>query len=357
MYDTGSTGLVLPDRGCTTCGNDNLFDPARSTSFSTLPDAGVYTLLDYSTAASSVPVVAGNDSANCTYVTDAITLHGLKSPEQTFALCNLYPSSFENVPVDGILGLGISPQASADNSTTPSFWSWYNSGLLPEPVFSFDLIPGSEMGAELTLGGIDHSKYTGEIAYINLDQNTTSESQLYIVDLTTLFVDDKEVLVTGNYSSSNSSGSGCQAPAPSEPGVAALDTGTAFLQAPDKQTVAEIYAQIAPEITEIDPNGAWGAPCAVLDAVAPELLTFSINNGTGSYFNLTLTRNFFNLGEYPGQPGICQAVFNHPIIPIADPLGEGRPVWILGSPLLKEYYTVWDGLNLNVGFAKSVHQW
>lgn len=108
---------------------------------------------------------------------------------------------------------------------------------------------------------------------------------------------------------------------------------------------------------EIDPSGAWGAPCAVLDAVAPKRLTFSINNGTGSYFNLTLTHNFFNLGEYPGQPGICQAVFSHPVIPIADPLGEGRPVWILGSPILKEYYTVWDGLNLKVGFAKSAHQW
>jgi hypothetical protein len=260
--------------------------------------------------------------------------------------------------MDGILGLGISPQASADNSTTPSFWSWYNRGLLLEPVFSLDLIPGSERGAVLTLGGIDHSRYTGEIAYLNLDQQTTSESQRYIVDLTTLFVDDKEVMVTGNYSrSSNSSASGCQAPAPFKPGVAALDSGTAFLQAPDKQTAAEIYAQIAPEITEIDPFGAWGAPCAVLDAVAPKILTFSINNGTGSHFNLTLTRNFFNLGEYPGQPGICQAVFNHPVIPIADPLGERRPVWILGSPLLKEYYTVWDGLNLKVGFAKSAHWW
>lgn len=176
MYDTGSTDLILPAKGCTTCGNDNLFDPAQSTSFSSRPGDGVYTLLDYSTAASTVPVVAGSDSANCTYVTDVVTLHGLESPEQTFAICNLYPSSFENVPMDGILGLGISPQAGADSSITPSFWSWYNSGLLPEPVFSFDLIPRSEMGAVLTLGETDHSKYTGEIAYINLDQKTTSES-------------------------------------------------------------------------------------------------------------------------------------------------------------------------------------
>lgn len=224
MYDTGSNYLVLPDKACTTCGNDALFDPAQSTSFSSLPGSGEYTLLEYSTAATSVPI-SDNDAANCTIVTDVVRLHGLKSPEQTFYLCNLYPSSFENVPMDGILGLGISPRGNDDNSTTPSFWSWYSHGLLPEPVFSFYLIPGAEVGAELTLGGIDHSKYTGDIAYVNLNEKISSLTHLFVVDITTLFVDDQEIRVSGNYT-----GMG-QVQAPLKPGLAALDTGTAFLQA------------------------------------------------------------------------------------------------------------------------------
>ena len=32
-------------------------------------------------------------------------------------------------------------------------------------------------------------------------------------------------------------------------------------------------------------------------------------------------------------------------------MGEGRAVWLVGSPLLKAYYTAWTGLDLRVGFA------
>ncbi|OKL58608.1 hypothetical protein UA08_06098 [Talaromyces atroroseus] len=343
MFDTGSTALVLPATGCTTCGNHTLFDAAQSTSFSSSPGEDV--VRDFSTGATSMPI-ADSEEANCTIVTDVVTLDGLTSAEQMFALCSQYPEAFADVPMDGILGMGISSQL-ADDAMVSSFWNWYSSGLLPEPVFSFYLIPGSAEGAELTLGGIDHSKYTGELTYINLNQDLSALSEAFVVDLVTLYINDEEALVTGNSSTSL-----CGQPAPFKAGLAALDTGTAFLQTPDKISAEDIYAQISPLITQIDPAGAWGAPCAVLDAVAPKL-TFVISSGEMDYY-LTVPREFFNLGEYPGQPGICQAVFNNPVESMEDPTGEGRPVWILGSPFLKPYYTVWDGLNLKVGFGQAV---
>ncbi|CAJ2512165.1 Uu.00g051800.m01.CDS01 [Anthostomella pinea] len=61
--------------------------------------------------------------------------------------------------------------------------------------------------------------------------------------------------------------------------------------------------------------------------------------------NVTLPAGSFNLGEYPGQLGICQAVFNSP-----GNMDAGS-LWIIGSPLLKAYYTVWDGLNHKIGWA------
>jgi Eukaryotic aspartyl protease len=342
MFDTGSTALVLPAKGCTTCGNHTLFDSSQSTSFSSFPDEDV--VRDFSTGATTIPI-ADDEEANCTIVTDVVTLDGLTSSEQMFALCSEYPSAFDDVPMDGILGMGINSEL-ADDPIISSFWNWYGSGLLPEPVFSFYLIPGSAHGAELTLGGIDHSKYKGELTYINLNQNVSALSEAFVIDLDTLFINDEEALVTGNYSTGL-----CGQPAPFKAGLAALDTGTAFLQTPDKTSAADIYRQISPDITQIDPAGAWGAPCAVLDAVAPKL-TFAISSGD-DMFHLTLPREFFNLGEYPGHPGICQAAFNNPVDSIEDPTGEGRPVWILGSPFLKSYFTVWDGLNLKVGFAEA----
>lgn len=47
----------------------------------------------------------------------------------------------------------------------------------------------------------------------------------------------------------------------------------------------------------------------------------------------------FNLGEYPGHDGICQTLFLNPVSPVSDLAS----IWVLGGPLLKGYYTVWNG--------------
>lgn len=66
--------------------------------------------------------------------------------------------------------------------------------------------------------------------------------------------------------------------------------------------------------------------------------------------NVTMPKQNFNLGEYPGQPGICQGPFVNSVEPSYLPTGEG--LWLIGSPLLKAYYTVWDGLNFRIGWAQ-----
>ncbi|KAL3475781.1 aspartic peptidase domain-containing protein [Aspergillus californicus] len=355
MYDTGSTDLILPQKNCKTCGNHTEFNPDKSTSFSPLP--GLSITPEFNTAATTLPI-SGLATANCTVVTDTVALHGLISPDQIFAICNAFPQDFDNAPMDGILGMGIAPQS---NSTLPAFWSWYYTGQIPEPVFSFYMAPGSLHGGELTLGGVDESKYTGDITYVDLNADLSVLSEAFVMDLQTLYINDKEVL-SSSYNSSTATSdrntgrtagarAGSRAGQPFPRGLAALDTGTAFLQTPDNNSAIDIYAQISPLITQIDPAGAWGAPCEILDAIAPEI-KFAIGSGSGS-FNMTLPPTFFNLGEYPGSPGICQAPFNSPVVTIDDPEGEGRPVWILGSPVLKAYYTVWDGLGLRVGFAEA----
>ncbi|PYI01221.1 acid protease [Aspergillus sclerotiicarbonarius CBS 121057] len=344
MYDTGSTELVLPSKDCIDCGNHTLFDPNKSRSFSRVPDVNL--VGEYSTGATTVPL-SESEVVNCTVNSDTVRLGGLTASDQWILLCTQFPSVFKDLPMDGIMGLGVAPRSSDDR--IPTFWSWYLSGQLAEPIFAFYFVPGSVHHAELTLGEVDPSKFIGDIAYASLSQNVSILSEAYVLDFLGLYINGQPVLTNGNYSSGIVGGQ----PAPFAPGLVALDTGTAFLQTPDKQSTEEIYRQISPYITQIDPAGAWGAPCPILDAVATDL-TFTIG-GNGP--PLTLPREFFNLGEYPGQPGICQAAFNNPTDPMEDPTGQGRAVWLVGSPLLKAYYTVWNGLDLKVGFAQPLPPW
>ncbi|GKZ32789.1 hypothetical protein AbraIFM66950_002413 [Aspergillus brasiliensis] len=341
MYDTGSTDLVLPMRNCTDCGSHTLFQPAGSQSFSRQPN--VILVGEYSTGATTVPLRT-SEVVNCTVNSGTVRLGELTSSGQWIVFCTEFPKVFRDMPMDGIMGMGVAPQS--DDDGIPTFWSWYYSGQLDEPVFSFYFVPGSEYRAEMTVGGVDESKFVGDIIWTDLNRNASILSEAYVVDFVSLDINGRPALTTGNYSTGIAGGP----PAPFTAGLIALDTGTAFLQTPDQESAEDLYRQISPFITQIDSAGAWGAPCPLLDAVAPEL-TFTISTDDQT---ITLPPSFFNLGEYPGLPGICQAVFNSPTEPLEDPTGQGRAVWLVGSPLLKAYYTVWNGLDLRVGFATPV---
>lgn len=216
------------------------------------------------------------------------------------------------------------------------YWHLVDSGQLDSPYYSFYLPAGDIDGGEVTLGGIDETKYEGDLTWTGCDKVATKAFGAYILDQTAIY-SDGDLLTNGT--------------AAMPTGWAILDTGTAFMQTPDYATAANIYAQISANITQIDPAGAWGAPCDELDAVAPDL-TFTLGKAAQAV-NVTIPRASFNLGEYPGQPGICQALFNNPSAGIGSSwfLGDNAE-WLVGSPLLKQYYTVWDGQGLEIGWGQ-----
>jgi hypothetical protein len=268
-------------------------------------------------------------------VTDAVTISGLTVQSQSFLLCDSYTSAFDLMPIDGVLGLppvDFSHLSSKAFNSTPFFWRLVESKQL-DPVFSFLLKSrdgNPSHGGELTLGGINQSLYEGEITYVSLNATGVQRTGEWFTDMPALYINGTPVSLNGT-----------ALPL----GAALLDTGTAFIEVPDKATAAAIHAQISSNIRQIDPNGAWGAPCDVLSKLNPELM-FTLGQGANAV-NLTVDKDSFNLGPYPGQNGMCQTVFLNPSTP------ETRlPVWTIGSPLLKNYYTVWDGGNLRFGFAK-----
>ncbi|KAK7912217.1 pepsin A1 [Apiospora marii] len=331
LWDTGSSALLLPQSNCTTCGTHRLFNPANSSSFTPAPGTFVNPL--FSTGPDSIPLQQA-EGATCYINQDAVAIGDLQVKSQYLLLCDSYAPILDEQPIDGIIGLD---PPNGDSGPQSWFWNLWYGGQLPSAVFAFYTPAGNLDGAELALGGYDQSKFKGDLAWAALSHGESGEPSGWVVDYHAMSIstDKHNTQTPVNLNAAQGDDAGAV-------GWAVLDTGTAFIQAPDNATAAQIYAQVSPAITP-------GAPCDVLGRVAPNI-QFTLGSGA-SIVNVTMPASAFNLGEYPGQPGICQAVFNSPSVPIGGGLGS-TPIWILGSPLLKAYYTVWDGLGGKIGWGE-----
>lgn len=350
LLDTGSSDLLLPRSNCTTCGTHNLFDPSASSTFSRLP--GDPMAIDFGTDGTTVPLSAPQGARGVS-VTDAVTFAGLAAPAQTFFLCDVYGEALAAQPgIDGILGLGppgSSFLSTANTTVQPLYWALVASGQLPSPEFGLllrhdDGDENAGAAGELTLGGTDPGAYAGAIATVPLDAGLMAYGATWVVDVAGVFVDGAPL--------ANASDAQHR---PARGGVALLDSGTAYMVTPDNATAAGLYAGLgaAGALGPLDTVGSWGGACADVDAAARDF-TFALGPGPGpggAVVNVTLPARFFNLGAYPGRPGVCQAVFVSPPQPPQDPVA-GRPIWLIGSPLLKNYYTVWNGVDLTLGVAR-----
>lgn len=333
FFDTATPLFIIPSSNCSTCTNLTLFDAGKSSTFSPLPGTDEQPI--FTSGVDSIPL-AQPEAPRCKSVHDTVSLSfgQLKVIEQNIALCDTYTDALEKSTISGIMGLGI-----GDPSLNHSSWfsNLVEGGQVDSAVFSFYIPPGDLAGGQVTLGGVDESKVDGNIYWTSLSADATPDIFTYVLDQSAIYADGK--MINGN--SSNAS--------EALTSYALLDTGTAFMQAPDYNTAKSLYAKISPFITQIDPAGAWGGPCSLIDTIAPDL-TFTLGSGSEAV-NVTIPKKQFNLGEYPGKPGICQAVFNNPTQGNEMAL-DGVGVWIVGSPLLKEYYTVWDAANLSIGWGQ-----
>ena len=342
LWDTGSTDLLLPRSNCTTCGGHALFNPSSSSTFS--PEPNLPAELFFGTGGDSVPL-PDIESVSGTVVADVVSAGGLTAYTQSFLLADAYGPALNYQPIDGIMGLGPANASGLGEITgistlLPFYWNLYQAGALASPVFSWFIRPGHEHGAELTLGGINPARHQEEIQYIDLEKELSAGRGKWVMEQsTTIYVDGAPVQVGRRDSR--------------PPDLAVLDTGTPFVLTPDFTAARDLYAAISPAISLIDPLGAWGAPCDELDDAAADV-TFTFGPPGGVRGNFTVFKRFFNLGPYPGLDGVCQAAFSSP----GEDEGEvanqdtGQRVWAVGSPLLKAYYTVWDGIDLRVGFAR-----
>ncbi|KAK7994848.1 hypothetical protein PG990_013621 [Apiospora arundinis] len=340
LWDTGSPFLLLPNNSCTNCGDHRLFDPGNSSTFQALQPQTIDNI-SFVTGADATPLSEAQ-SASCIEDADTVSIGSFAVVHQSFMLCDSYGPFMSQPPMDGIMGMALPGRTSVKSF----FWSLWDGGILPSPVFSFYMPAGNITGGELILGDIDDSKYTGKLSYTNLSPRPSALDLGWVVD--------QQALYSGDPSKGPShmrrlldSGSGQENTPVNGSGWAILDTGTAFIQTPDNATAAAIYADISPWIQPIGSLGAWGADCDLIDNFAPNI---TLTLGTGAQAtNLTLPSSSFNLGSTPA----CRICARPPSVPSFGDSDE--PIWIIGSPLIKAYYTVWDGVNQTVGWGELVH--
>eukprot|EP00299_Pterocystis_sp_00344_P014525 c7202_g1_i1.p1 GENE.c7202_g1_i1~~c7202_g1_i1.p1 ORF type:complete len:400 (+),score=82.33 c7202_g1_i1:35-1201(+) len=295
IFDTGSSNLWVPSSKCSNCGSHPKYDESKS---STYVANGTKFDIQYGSGP-----VSGYVSQDSVKVGD-VTVH-----KQLFAEVTDVSGlglAYSVGKFDGILGLAF-PSISV-NGITPVFVNMFEQGLLEQDVFSFDL--GKEDGkpGELTFGGIDTSKFTGELAYVPLSNET-----YWALSLDGITVNGKSVTQSQRV---------------------IVDSGTSLLAGPVNE-VAALAATVGAKKSWINPQ-EYTVPCNSISSLPT--ITFHIG---GKAYELTGEDYTINAGL------MCLFAVVGIDVPV-------EPLWIAGDVFMRKYYTVFDYGNRRLGFAKAV---
>jgi cathepsin D len=295
IYDTGSSNLWVPSKTCSNCRKTaDLYDSSKSTKYA---KDGRDFALQY-----------GTGSCKGFISKDDVTIGGQTIDSFAFGeVTEEAADVFGDAPFDGILGMG--PPAAAIDKVPMPMGELVRQGKLQHNVFSFFLDSNGKTGSTLVLGGSDSSFYTGDFTYVPVAK-AAKLLPYWLVSASDLKVGSESTkacnFLTGCYM--------------------VVDTGTSILAGPTS-SVGKLTDKIG-KVAEDCSNVA-------------SLPTISISMG-GKDFDLGpdfyVIRQKDDKGKEECQLGI-QGV------------NAGVPIWILGDPFLRKYYTVWDADEQRVGFA------
>nr|GAT42532.1 acid protease [Mycena chlorophos] len=306
VFDTGSTTLEVASTLCgTACSNQVQFNASES---STFIDEHTTNTISFATGVGVDPVVNNDYTLSLRSSVDTVAIGDLMAPSTSFFLITNQTAKFNIDPFSGILGVG----ATAENV----FASFVNQGL--PSLFSLFLTPLAVGNAELTLGGIDTTKFSGDLIFASLPANPR----------TTWSLASPQIFVNGETTSVLTASRNV-----------IFDSGTSNILFPTA-TANAIYAIISPNIQPYAPEpGAYGIPCADIPSLTA-VISVTFTDQAGLPFNLTIPTSELNVGPFAGNETICQTLIN-----AFDGLS------LLGGSLFKHYYSVWDVGNKRMGFA------
>jgi len=293
IFDTGSSNLWVPGKCGFSCLLKNKY---KSTKSSTYVANGKEFFIQY-----------GSGPVSGVLSQDKVTVGSLTVDDMVFAEISNVKGlglAFAIGKFDGILGLGW-PSISVDG-IKPVFTQLVESGVLDSNVFSFYLPSDSSEKGELSIGGIDNTKFTGDISWVPLSAETYW--QINMDD--GLTIDGKSI---------------------SDVNAAIVDSGTSLLAGPTSAVKALAETLGAKPLFA----GEYSIDCDAISTL-PDIVV-SIG---GKQYPIPASYYVINSGK------VCLMG----VIGLDTP----SPLWILGDVFMRDYYTVFDYENKQIGIAKSI---
>ena len=233
------------------------------------------------------------------------------------AATDMSPDPFADFAFDGVLGLGLESL-----SQSPSFNFLHVASALTAERGSgfsktFGIFLASHDGetSQITLGGWAEEHMDGEVAWSPVFQ---PELGRWLLEIKSLSVDDHEIPFCRQ---------GCKA---------VVDSGTSVLAVPSP-LFADLYMKLSAPTSD--------GMCSQSPQLRMELDGFS----------LVLNGSDFSRLE-PGESGESLPSSCRPMLMVMDlPEPLGPKLFILGEPILKKFYTIYDAEAWRVGFGRARH--
>ncbi|KAI0344662.1 acid protease [Trametopsis cervina] len=308
VFDTGSSTLEFASTLCgQACANQIQFDSTKS---STFVDSRRTSSITFGTGVGVDPVIGSNWRLTLREAKDTVTVGGISVSNVDLFLITGQTPTFAPDPFSGIQGM---------SSVAQGFFAGLEAQGLPS-LFSLFLTPHNTEAAELTLGGIDTTKFTGSPTFISLTGASSGFWQLVSSGIT----------VNGKSTSTLK-----------QSRTFIFDSGTSNLVLPQSDTEA-IYAQISSAIKPFAAEpGTYGIACSAIPSL-PAVISFAFKSTSGATFQLTVPSSELSVGPFKSNPAVCQTLIN---------AQEG--LFIVGASALKHYYSVWDLGGKRMGFAAT----
>ena len=321
--DTGSSDLWVPATSSSKCQSgkcdDGSFAPSKSSSYKVIAAGGF-----------NITYAGPGDSDAGDWGSDTITVGGSPSIKgQTIGV------SLNGYDTHGVMGIGYDTNEAFDpdatNGVYPSTMDQMKSqGIIQRKAYSLYLNEYNATTGAVIFGGIDTTKYTGNLVGLPLQLGPQGAQSEFYVTLTSVSVTDHTGAVTqltgSNYAQS-----------------ALLDSGTSATLINN-----EVFQQLASGFGAVEVGDSVSAvPCDYANSNAT--INYQFGGSDGPIVSVPVSQiigqQYFDASGFSDPSGGCDFGFGPPI----------QGVVILGDTFLRSAYAVFDIDNNQAAIAQAAY--
>ncbi|KAF8893629.1 aspartic peptidase domain-containing protein [Infundibulicybe gibba] len=307
ILDTGSSNFWVMSDTCQNCNPASpRFSSSRSTSFTT---AGKQETLRYGSE------VTGRIG------TDTVALGGFKNAQTFLSVdqISLARQSGLTESISGAMGFGFG--RASGTGAAPFLQALVSGGQIATPEMGVWISrPGNEFAGSLILGGVNSSLFKGAIEFMKMP-TPGSFGPFWVLTMTSVTVRGRSI------------------PIYRDRALSSIDTGVALIGGP-KQDVRAIWGAVGGSRLVPNMPGFWSFPCA-------KNVSISLSFGGRLW---PIDPADMNLGPlYPSSSLCLGAIFQ---LNVEYYISPREPRWVIGTPFLKNVYSVFRMTSPSVGFAR-----